>query len=224
MRSIFVLAGAAVVAAGAASPASAQSAPGGGVSAGVTGGTLGIGPEVAYRFSNTLGVRANATFLGVSRDVDSDDINYNGDLKLASGGLMLDFHPFGGGFTLSAGARVNGNKVKLSAKPTADVEIDDEIYTPEEVGTLSGSIETNSLAPTLTLGWRGGRARGLSFGIEAGGMFQGSPTINNLRATGMLASDPDFQASLPEEEREVEQDIDNFKVYPILQVSLGYSF
>ena len=35
-------------------------------SIGVTGGTLGIGPEIAYRFSETLGVRGNATFLSLS--------------------------------------------------------------------------------------------------------------------------------------------------------------
>ena len=206
----------------AATPATAQSASG--MSVGVTGGTLGIGPEVGFRFSNAVGVRGNATFLGISRDVDSDDINYQGDLKLGSGGLMLDVHPFGGGFTVSAGARINKNKVKLSAHPTGDVEVGDETFTPEEVGTLSGVVKTNSLAPTLTLGWRGGSKRGLSFGVEAGGMFQGSPTINNLHATGTLASDPDFQSNLAREEREIEDDINNFKVYPIVQLSIGFSF
>lgn len=215
-----LLAGAALVA---ASPAAAQQASG--TTVGVTGGSLGIGPEVGFRFSNTVGVRANATFLGLSRDVDSDDINYQGDLKLGSGGLMLDVHPFGGGFTVSAGARINKNKVRLSAKPTGDVEVGDEVFTPEEIGVLSGVVKTNSLAPTLTLGWRGGgMRRGLSFGIEAGGMFQGSPTINNLHATGTLASDPEFQSNLAQEEREIEDDIDNFKVYPIVQLSIGYSF
>jgi hypothetical protein len=219
MKSIFLGMGAVLMA---ASPAAAQSASG--MTAGVTGGTLGIGPEVGYRFSNAIGVRANATFLGVSRDVDSDDINYQGDLKLGSGGLMVDVHPFGGGFTVSAGARINKNKVSLSAKPTGDVEVGDETFTAEEVGTLSGVVKTNSLAPTLTLGWRGGASRGISFGIEAGGMFQGSPTINNLHATGTLASDPEFQANLRREEQEVEGDLDNFKVYPIVQLSIGYSF
>jgi hypothetical protein len=205
-----------------AAPAAAQEA--GGITAGVTGGTLGIGPEVAFRFSENLGVRGNVTFLGVNRSVDSDDINYDGDLKLKSGGLMLDVHPFGGGFRVSAGARVNRNRVKLVAKPTDDVEVGDEIYTPEEIGTLSGTVKANKLAPTLTLGWGGGLKPGLKFGIEAGAMFQGSPTVKNLRATGLLASDPDFQASLRDEEAEVEDDIDKFKIYPIVQLSIGYRF
>ncbi|HET7605351.1 MAG TPA: hypothetical protein VFK28_04705 [Sphingomicrobium sp.] len=212
----------AAVAVAAATPAFAQSSPG--VSVGVTGGTLGIGPEAAYRFSNTLGVRGNATFLGVGRSVESDDIDYDGDLKLASGGLMLDLHPFGGGFRVSAGARINNNRVSLKATPTSDVEVGGETYTPAEIGVLSGKVEGNSLAPTLTIGWGGRMTRGVHFGIEAGGMFQGSPRVRNLTATGMLASDPEFQASLREEAREIENDIDQFKIYPILQIAVGYRF
>ncbi|QNN65574.1 hypothetical protein H9L12_03055 [Sphingomonas rhizophila] len=213
----------ALVVLGLAAPAAAQESSGG-FSAGVTGGTLGIGPEVGYRMSDNFGVRGNVTFLGISRNVDSDDISYDGDLKLKSGGVMVDVHPFGGGFRLSAGARVNRNRVKLVAKPTDDVEVGDETYTPEEVGTLSGTVKANKLAPTLTLGWGGGLSRGLKVGIEAGGMFQGSPTVKDLRATGLLASDPDFQASLRREEEEVEDDIDKFKIYPIVQLSIGYRF
>src|ERR1044072_1671527 len=66
--------------------------------AGITAGTLGIGPEVSYRLSERLGVRGNVTFLSISRDIESDDITYDGKLKLQSGGVMLDVYPFGGGF------------------------------------------------------------------------------------------------------------------------------
>jgi hypothetical protein len=205
-----------------AAPSVAQSTPG--VSIGVTGGTLGIGPEVAYRISNTLGVRGNATFLSAGRNVESDGIDYDGDLKLQSGGLMLDLFPTGGGLRISAGARIDSNKVKLKATPADDVEVGDETYTPAEVGVLSGHVKANSFAPTLTIGWAGGMARGVSFGIEAGGMFHGSPKVRDLHATGTLASNPDFQASLREEEREVEDDLDQYKIYPIVQIAVGYRF
>jgi hypothetical protein len=38
-------------------------------SVGVTGGTLGIGPEIGWRTEN-LGVRGSATFFSLSRGVD----------------------------------------------------------------------------------------------------------------------------------------------------------
>ncbi len=210
------------VALSAATPAFAQQS--GGVSAGITAGTLGVGPEVAYRFSDNLGVRANATFFGLGRNVESDGIDYDGDLKLRSVGAMLDLHPFGNGFRVSAGARINSNKVRLKATPSDDVEVGEETYTPEEIGTLSGTVRANDVAPTLTIGWVGGKTRGLKFGIEAGAMFHGSPKVRNLQATGLLASDADFQDSLREEEEEVENDLDKFKLYPIVQLSIGYRF
>lgn len=222
MRRFLILAS--IAAAGAASPAGAQSTGrAGSASVGITGGTLGIGPEVDYRVSDLVAIRANGTFLSASHDVDSDDISYNGKLKLSSVGAMLDFYPTQSGFRLSAGARASSNKVRLRATPTGDVEVGDVVYTPAEVGVLSGDVKANSLAPTLTLGWSGGAARGVSFGFEAGGMFHGSPKVRNLKATGLLATDPDFQEQLAIESRELEDDID-YKIYPIVQVSLGYRF
>jgi hypothetical protein len=206
----------------ASAPAAAQSA--GGFMLGITGGTLGIGPEATYRMSETVGLRANGTFFNFDRDVDSSDVTYNGKLKLQSFGAMVDVHPFGGSFRISGGARIGNNKVRLRATPTQNVEVGDETYTPAQIGTLSGDVEANDFAPTLTLGWAGGLTPGVKLGIEAGAMFQGSPKVRNLRASGSFASNPALLASLAEEQREIEDDIDGFKVYPVLQIALGYRF
>lgn len=227
---ILATAGAVIVA---AVPAHAQNAdldtngpatPSSGFVAGVTAGSLGIGPEITYRLSDSLAVRANATFFGFNQNVDTDGVEYDGNLKLRSFGAMLDFHPFRGGFRISAGARINSNKVRLKATPTTSVDIGDDTYTPAQIGVLSGDVEAKKFAPALTLGYGGGLTPGLKFGIEAGALFQGSPRVNRLQTTGTLASSATFQASLREEEREIEDDIKRFKVYPILQISLGYRF
>jgi len=192
------------------------------MSVGITGGTLGIGPEVGFR-SNGFGARGSVTFLGISREIDSDGVNYDGSLRLRSFGGSADLYPFGGGFRLSAGARISGNRIALRARPTEDVEIGDNVYTPEEIGEITGRVRANRFAPTLTAGWGGGLTKGVKFGADAGIMFQGRPRVSSLRTTGMLNS-PEFQADIERERREVEDDIDNFKVYPILQFSLGYRF
>lgn len=219
MRYLFA---AALAAAFVASPAAAQS---GGLGVGVTGGTLGIGPEINFR-SDNFGIRGSATFLGISRDVESDGIEYNGDLKLRSFGGSLDFYPGGGGFRVSGGVRVGKNRVELFAQPgaTTTVEVGDATYTGAQIGTLSGEVRPNRVAPTLTIGYGGGRNAGLYFGIDAGAMFQGAPKVRSLVATGPIASDAAFQTQLANERREVEEDIDNFKIYPILQLGLGYRF
>lgn len=193
-------------------------------SVGLTAGTLGIGPEVGYRIDPMFGVRGSATFFGLSHDFDVNDITYNGKLKLSSFGLNADLYPFKGGFRLSAGFRIDKNKVKMRATPTAPVSIGDTTYTPAQIGTLSGAVNAKDFAPTLALGYAGGLTKGVKFGIDAGAMFQGRPRITDLKATGLLASNPAFLADIANEQRKIDDKIDKYKVYPLLQISLSYAF
>jgi hypothetical protein len=206
-----------------ASAASAQDSSGN-ASVGVTAGTLGIGPEAGYRFNERFGVRANATFLSVSHDFDSDDVNYEGKINLKSFGAVLDFYPFGGGFRVSAGARINGNKARLTATPTGDTEVGDEVYTAAQIGTITGRADVKDFAPQLTIGYGGGLSSGLSFGIEAGALFQGGIRIREFTSNGTLANDADFRAELENERRELQDDVNGYKVYPIVQLGAKYRF
>ena len=222
MKLAFLLAASTMLA---AAPAYAQST--GGVHVAVTGGTLGVGPEVGFRADN-FGARANATFFGFGHEVESDGIIYDGDLKLRSYGAMADFYPFGGGFRLSAGARISRNRIELLASPSGEtVEIGDEEFDSDDVGDIIGEVEAKKFAPMLTLGWATPAPRGIYFSIDAGAMFQGSPRVSELRTTGTFA-DPDLQAELDaelqRERAEIEDDIDKYKVYPVLQLALGYRF
>lgn len=199
---------------------------------GITGGTLGVGPEVGYRLSKNLGIRGNVTFLSVSHDIDSDDITYDGKVKLQSGGVMLDVYPLGGGFRISGGLRINGNKARGIAEPNngASYEINDTTYSAADIGTLRADTDIKNVAPALTLGYGGGLSSGLVFGVEAGALFQGKVKIKPLSISGLCAgaSAParcsSLAADLDAERQSVNDDIDNYKVYPILQFSIGYRF
>ena len=217
---------------GFSAPALAQDDEGSGFRIAATGGTLGIGPEVGYRISETFGLRSNATFFSISASADSDDLEFEGDLKLRSFGAMVDIHPFGGGFRISPGFRINNNEVSAIALPNSgqSYEIDGNVYTAEEIGTLSTRTDIKKFAPSLTIGYGGGNRKGFVFGIEAGALFQGSVGIEPITVTGICAnpsSSPDcatLAADLEEERVSLEEDIDQYKVYPILQLSLGYRF
>jgi hypothetical protein len=222
IKSLFLgtIGGAALVAAG---PAMAQD-DASGFTVGVTGGTLGVGPEVGFRASPMFGVRASASFLDVSRDFDIDDINYNGKVKLESYGAMLDLYPFKGGFRFSGGFRIDKNRVNLTATPTTSVTVGDVTYTPAQIGTLSGQVDADEFVPVLTVGYAGGLTRGLKFGIDAGVMFQGKPEAQNLVATGTLATNAAFLAELEKERQKVNRDMEDYKFYPVVQVSIFYAF
>lgn len=199
---------------------------------GVTGGTLGVGPEVSYRISDNIGVRGNVTFLSVNTDIDSDDLTYDAKLKLQSGGAMLDVYPFGGGFRVSGGLRINGNEASAVATPNAGANytIDGTSYTAAEIGTLTAVTDVKKIAPSLTLGYGGGLSSGLVFGVEVGALFQGAVNVQPLTFTGLCAgtSAPagcaTLAADLEAERLSVNEDIDGYKVYPILQLSVGYRF
>lgn len=192
---------------------------------GVTGGTLGIGPEISWRFSERVGLRANGGFFDASRNEELDDIDYDADLKLNSFGAMLDWYPFGGGFRVSAGGRINNNEIDLEGAPTVDTEIGDTTYTPQQIGTIAGTVKSDSFAPTLSLGYGGKLAKGLTFSFELGVMMQGSPKIENLASTGgTLSSNSTFLAQLALEEQRAEDDAKDFKYWPIIQIGLAYRF
>lgn len=202
-----------------------EGSDGGRFYAGATAGTLGIGPEVAYRLNETVGVRANATFLSINHGIDSDGVAYDGSIDLKSGGAMVDLFPFGGGFRISGGFRINGNKAEAVATPTQNVEIGDATFTPAQIGTLRTSTDIKNFAPALTLGYAGSLKRGFIFGIEAGALFQGTVRINQVQRSSTLdVPGVDEAAELERERREIQDDVDNYKVYPILQLTIGYRF
>lgn len=190
------------------------------VSLAVTGGTLGIGPEVGLRLSDRFGLRGNATFLGVGHHFDSSDLDYDGRLKLRSGGAMVDLFPFGGGFRLSAGARYNKNRARVVATPTGNASVGGQTFTPAQIGTLSGTGDVKRFAPAATLGWGSKPGKGFLFGFEAGALFQGRVRVSNFTSsTGLIP-----QARIEAERQDVQHDVDKVKVYPIVQIALGWRF
>ena len=194
--------------------------------AGLTGGTLGVGPELSWRVSDHVGIRGNATFLGISASPQSDDLEYRADLKLASYGGMIDLYPFGSSFRVSGGARINNNRATLDAElgDEATIDIGDGVYTADEVGTLSGKADFKKFAPMFTIGLGGSNRRGFFFGADAGILLQGSVKVSEFTATGSLENDPQFRADLEQERRDLQEDLEKYKVYPVLMATIGVRF
>ncbi len=195
-----------------------------GFSVGVTGGTLGLGLEAGYRFSDRLGVRANGDSYNYDKTVTSGDFDIDGKAKLKSIGVAVDFYPFGGSFRVSAGLRSNKNRFGGDATPnTASVEVGGDLYTQSEVGVLTGSARFKKTAPSLSVGWGGKFKTGVHFGVDLGVVAQGSPKLA-ASSNGSLASNPTFQASLDDQLAEWQSDVKDYKLWPIIQLHLAYRF
>ena len=184
--------------------------------------TLGIGAEVSYRAARTLGLRAGGNWLRFTRDGTVDDVDYEITPKLKNATVLFDVFPFGRSFHLTSGLMLNGNEGRLDAVLTQPVQIGGSTYTPQQVGSLTGSVTFDDVAPYVGLGFAGsGR---VSFLFDLGVAFSGRPVaslVGNTNLTG--AEKAAFDANVEEEEMELQAEIDDrkyLKYHPVVSIGL----
>ena len=194
-------------------------------SLGIKTSTLGLGLEVERSFSDLISGRIGVNYFPYDYSGTEDDIEYDFDLNLMSLSALLDWHPFKGSFRISAGVIYNGNEIDAKAKTSGTYDIGDSTYTGAELGTLTGKIDFDDIAPYFGLGWDTSFGKNKAFGFlfELGLIYQGSPKAD-LSADGPVASDPTFQNELAKEENNLQSDLDAFKVYPVIAIGLSYRF
>ncbi len=207
--------------AGAASPVAAQRAT---VSA--LASTLGLGGEVEFRPSASVGLRAGYLQFGLSRVDQVEGIQYDLRPQLQNVQLGLDLHPFGNGLRLSGGllyARSHADGVAILTGP---VDVGGTTYQPSEVGSLVGELRyRRRWMPWAGFGVAGGGRVSVSF--DVGIVAAGHPEVA-LRSEGGSLSGPEqvvLNQNIAAEQAEVQRAIDAeplAKYLPI--VSLGLRF
>jgi len=202
------------------SPNSAKFAVGLGV------GTTGATVEGKFAPNNTVALRGNFNFLDVTVDEEFDDIDYDGDFEATTFGGFVDVAPFQNGFVLSGGAYVGDKTLDLDATPTTNVEIGGQIFTPAEVGTLTGQAKLDSFAPYAGIGYDGfiAGSKAWSFNARAGVMFTGSPNVDLVSANGTLSGNPVLRQELEAEIAAIEEDAEDYKYYPVLTIGVARRF
>lgn len=193
-------------------------------SMGVKVGTGGTGIEGYYHFDRQFALRAS---LGTFRYTDVreiSDINYEYELAINGGTLLLDIAPKGGNFYLTGGVFINGNTFEATAEVVDTINVGGTTYTAAELGDLSGDVDFNPIAPYIGVGWRWRAQKpGLSIGLEGGLLFQGLGDVD-LTSTGPIAADPDFQRNLVRETDELEDKLGVAKFYPVIEARFAYRF
>ena len=106
------------------------------------------------------------------------------------------------------------------------MQIGNQTFTPAQVGTLGMAADLEDTAPFVGLGWdthiRG--QRGIGFKFIAGAMFTGSPQVNLTSTGGTLSNDANFQTQLAVEEQNLQDDINDYEIYPVVQSGLTFAF
>jgi hypothetical protein len=64
----------------------------------------------------------------------------------------------------------------------------------------------------------------VALSLDAGVVFQGTLDMRLNSRGGSLSDDPDFQAALAAEEAELQAEVDNYDLFPVVTMGLGYRF
>jgi hypothetical protein len=197
-----------------------------GIALGARLGLRGVGIDLTGRvLDGYLNVRGGYNWLDVDYDAETDDVEYTIAADLTGYNAWLDYHPFKNHFRISAGAVFNGDGVDATADLADSTSIGGNEYTPEQVGTLSGTITlTSEISPYIGIGFGNPVKRGqrLSFMFDIGVIFQDYEVA--LGASGPIANVPQFQDDLAQEEADLQEELDKYSIYPVLSIGMSYQF
>jgi hypothetical protein len=198
------------------------------VGVGVTAkvGTTGLGVDLTVPLiSNWLNLRSGYNFGEIHPSTTQAGIKYKGDLHLESIPILLDLHPFHGNFRITGGVYYNKNDVGLSSF----------IGSGQEIGGVPVPVDTNlnanvtwskEFAPYLGIGW--GNAAddntldlpiAVGFSLDIGAFYQGSPDVLLTESSNLVGP-----IDLAIEQKKLEEELSDFKFYPVITVGIHIRF
>jgi hypothetical protein len=204
-----------VILLGTAAPVAAQ-----GVGFGARVGTLGLGGELAIGLTESLTVRGGIGLSPLEPGVTFNDIDVN--LKLPTVfNVGLDLY-------LNSAVRIGGGILFRSGHPEltgtfdASQDIGGVTFTPLQIGTLTGVIESSGSAPYVLIGFGRHTAEGVGLFLDVGVAFMGEPAVRLGARDGTLSSDVDpLMSALQQEAADFEADVPGYlKFWPILSLGI----
>jgi hypothetical protein len=190
-------------------------------------GSTGAGADLTIGIARTVNVRIGAQGWTRSETRTEQEIEYDAELRLLSGQALVDLHPGGGGLRVSAGILFNGNEVRAVSTDDAIYTINGRDYPAILVGRLRGRVETSDVAPYLGIGWgnavaAGGRWR---LAVDVGAFYQGEPEVSlTAEPLNLVVVPSRFFEDLEAERREIEEDLDSYRIYPVVSLGVSYRF
>lgn len=186
---------------------------------GAKAGTLGIGIEGTWRPLPYMDVRLGGNTFEYDDNGSQAGINYDATLNLETFYATANFRFPLSPFRVTAGVFSNGNEIDMTSGDNTSFDIGGTTYTPAEVGTMTSKTTFDSTAPYLGFGYDFTIMNRVGLNLDFGVLWQGDPSVT-LESDGLLAGDPAFQQAMDAERQELEDEMSDFKAWPV--ISLGF--
>ncbi|HSH75141.1 MAG TPA: hypothetical protein VLA09_05640 [Longimicrobiales bacterium] len=190
-----------------------------GIGIGARLGTLGLGGEAAVDLTDRLALRAGLGLSPIEPSATFDDLHVALTLPTWYN-VGLDVY-LNGAVRLGAGILFKSEDPELTGEFNAPQDVGGVTFTPEELGTLTGVIDSSDRVPYLLVGFGKHTAPGVGLFLDLGVAFLGDPEVR-LGARGGTISDQQepLRTALDQEEDDFESDMHTYlEFWPI--VSLG---
>ncbi len=190
---------------------------------GIKAGTLGLGVEAAWKPIPWFDVRVGANQFDYDDTGSQAGVNYDGELALETFYATANFSFPLSPMRFTAGLFSNGNELNLVSRDTPALEIGDTVYPGDAVGTLRSTTSFSSTAPYAGIGFDFEAFDKVGVNLDFGVLWQGDPDVT-LTADGILGSDPGFLDDLEQERQELEDEVDDYKAWPVVSIGFTYEF
>lgn len=190
----------------------------------ISAGSPGFGIQYARKLSPKFNIIAAYHFFNIDDyerplTISGEPVTTTTNLESGIIDLGLEYLPFKkSSFNLHAGigilSKVNVNTVLLYAN---EVEYGDVTVSQEEIGEINADINWKGVAPYVGIGF--GRAipkKRLGLSLKMGTYFTNAPEVN-LTATNLLSNTAN-------QEENLEEALNTFKLIPRIQLKLAYKF
>ncbi len=196
---------------------------------GVTGkvGTTGLGADLTVPLiPNWINLRAGYNYGEWRPSTTQGGINYKADARLETAPLLIDIYPFHGNFRITGGVYLNRTEIDLSSivdannvglggvAPGTNVILNADVSWSKDYAPYFGigygnAADTNFLDLPIALG----------LSIDLGAFYQGSPDVILTENTGTVSP-----VDLAIEAAQLEEDLSDFKFFPVLTIGIHIRF
>lgn len=187
-------------------------------------GSMGVGADLAFHISPSLGIRVGGNFVPADISFDAGDISYEFDIPPRFT-AVLDLHPGGSAFRISVGV-MKAEDISLTATllGTVDVDIGGQIFQVSDVGNLTATFDTKDIAPYIGIGIGNPAGGPFGFFLDLGVGLWGTPEVLLVADGPITTIDPNFAARLLAEQTELQADIEKITVYPVFSIGFSIGF